>query len=76
MARVKFGYVLDGIKAKMEQNYFNLDNTTFISMHQKIFKYATKDNNTDRKFFKDDRVSFRNTMNINTLHYQILMKIL
>lgn len=40
---VKYGYVLDGIKAKLEQNYFNLDNTTFISMHQKIFKYATKD---------------------------------
>lgn len=39
----KYGYVLDGIKAKLSQNYFNLDSTTFISMHQKIFKYATKD---------------------------------
>ncbi len=43
LAYVKYNYILDGIKSKFEQNFFNLDNATFISMHQKIFKYATKD---------------------------------
>ena len=46
---VKYSFVLDGIKAKLEQNFFNLDNTTFISMHQKIFKYATKDGKPDKR---------------------------
>ncbi len=64
LAFVKYNYILDGIKSKFEQNFFNLDNATFISMHQKIFKYATKDKKIKKQVEENNRVSIRNTLNI------------
>ena len=42
LSTVKYGLILDSVKLRLEQNYYVIENDTFIAMHQKLFKYVTK----------------------------------
>ena len=62
--------LIEDIKNKLSQDYFKVQNCTFINVNQKIYKYANK----DKKGLDDlhDAMKARSTVNLQSLQQRLL----
>ena len=74
MMNVKYGFIVEKIKAKLEDSFYKLESCTFTHVHQQIFRFATKGRNnySNSVIGMELNLPIRNTLNIKDLQNHIM----
>lgn len=71
MRSIRYELLIEDIKNKLQENYFKIENSTFIHVSQAIYKYATK-NKKDDAGQRQESLANRSTLNLQMLQQHIL----
>ena len=77
MMNVKYGIIVENIKARLEDGFYKLESCTFTHVHQQIFRFATKGRSNFGNSIIGTEFSLpsRNTLNIKDLQNHIMMNL-
>ena len=71
MRSIRYEWLIEDIKNKLQENYFKIENSTFIHVSQAIYKYATKQK-MDSQGQRQESLTNRSTLNLQMLQQHIL----
>lgn len=69
LAKIRYEVLIEDIKSKLQENYFRLENCTFIAVSQAIYKYATRGWNQSKEDMQN-LLTNRSTVNLEMLQLQ------
>ena len=63
MRSIRYEWLIEDIKNKLQENYFKIDKSTFIHVSQAIYKYATKQKK-EVPVNRQESLAMRTTLNL------------